>query len=75
MFDGEEGVDMGGVKKEFYAVISKQLLDPAYGMFKYIDADSSGSSSSGGGGYYIWFNGDSLPESDPVYELIGEECY
>lgn len=32
-FIGEPGVDEGGVKKEFFQVLIKQLFDPAYGMF------------------------------------------
>jgi hypothetical protein len=37
LFDDEEGVDAGGVRKEFYQVIMRQLLDPGYGMFTYYD--------------------------------------
>lgn len=32
-FDGEEGIDEGGVKKEFFQLIFEQLLDPQFGMF------------------------------------------
>lgn len=59
VFDGEEGVDEGGVRKEFYQLVTRQLLDPGYGMFKKMDESRC-----------IWFNSDSL-ESDQTFELIG----
>lgn len=33
IFDGEEAVDAGGVTKEFFLLLLKELLDPVYGMF------------------------------------------
>ena len=59
VFDGEEGVDAGGVRKEYFQLMTKQLLDPGYGMFKYYPESRM-----------IWFNGDSL-ESREEFELIG----
>lgn len=35
VFVGEEAVDAGGVRKEFFLLIMKELLDPKYGMFRY----------------------------------------
>lgn len=35
IFVGEEAVDAGGVRKEFFLLIMKELLDPKYGMFRY----------------------------------------
>ena len=32
-FQGEEGVDEGGVKKEFFYLLIEQLFDPNYAMF------------------------------------------
>ncbi|KYQ92994.1 putative E3 ubiquitin-protein ligase [Tieghemostelium lacteum] len=32
-FIGEEGVDMGGLKKEWFSLVFKQLFDPLYGLF------------------------------------------
>ena len=32
---GEEAVDAGGVRKEFFLLIMRELLDPKYGMFRY----------------------------------------
>ena len=31
----EQGVDEGGVKKEFFMLLIRQLFDPAYSMFTY----------------------------------------
>ncbi|XP_068089297.1 probable E3 ubiquitin-protein ligase HERC3 [Hyperolius riggenbachi] len=33
IFDGEEAVDDGGVSKEFFLLLLKELLNPIYGMF------------------------------------------
>lgn len=32
-FAGEVGVDEGGVKKEFFQILMKELFDPIYAMF------------------------------------------
>eukprot|EP01064_Diplonema_japonicum_P013497 TRINITY_DN21068_c0_g1_i1.p1 TRINITY_DN21068_c0_g1~~TRINITY_DN21068_c0_g1_i1.p1 ORF type:complete len:781 (+),score=173.42 TRINITY_DN21068_c0_g1_i1:35-2377(+) len=32
-FANEEGIDEGGVKKEFFQMVVRQLVDPSYGMF------------------------------------------
>eukprot|EP00753_Platysulcus_tardus_P015873 PLAT5322.5.p1 GENE.PLAT5322.5~~PLAT5322.5.p1 ORF type:complete len:971 (+),score=475.03 PLAT5322.5:331-3243(+) len=37
-FVGEEGVDEGGVKKEFFQIIVRRLFDPAFFMFTYDDS-------------------------------------
>jgi len=58
-FIGEEGVDAGGVRKEFFQVLTRQLLDPAYGMFKHDEETNT-----------IWFNQDTL-EANLEFELIG----
>lgn len=36
-FKGEQGVDEGGVKKEFFMLLIRQLFDVDYGMFTYND--------------------------------------
>lgn len=58
-FKGEEGVDEGGVKKEFFHLVIKQLFDPVYGMFTY-DPKTR----------LCWFNKTSLTP-DEQFELIG----
>lgn len=35
IFDGEEAVDAGGVTKEFFLLLLKELMDPVYGMFTF----------------------------------------
>eukprot|EP00817_Percolomonadidae_sp_ATCC50343_P007104 CAMPEP_0117426664 /NCGR_PEP_ID=MMETSP0758-20121206/6714_1 /TAXON_ID=63605 /ORGANISM="Percolomonas cosmopolitus, Strain AE-1 (ATCC 50343)" /LENGTH=318 /DNA_ID=CAMNT_0005211931 /DNA_START=1364 /DNA_END=2317 /DNA_ORIENTATION=+ len=35
VFSGEEGVDQGGLRKEFFLMILRKLIDPAYAMFTY----------------------------------------
>jgi hypothetical protein len=32
-FHGEEGIDAGGVRKEFFQLAIRSLFDPSYGMF------------------------------------------
>ncbi|EQC25803.1 hypothetical protein SDRG_16351 [Saprolegnia diclina VS20] len=58
-FIGEEGVDEGGVQKEFFQIITRQLLDPNFGMFIADDETRT-----------LWFNCDSY-ESTTEFELIG----
>ncbi|RWS12069.1 E3 ubiquitin-protein ligase HERC4-like protein [Dinothrombium tinctorium] len=64
-FENEEAIDAGqGVKKEFFLLLMKDLLDPKYGKFtEYHETNS------------IWFN---AAETDPnelqIYELIGIVC-
>ncbi|KAJ3061283.1 hypothetical protein HDU99_005608 [Rhizoclosmatium hyalinum] len=56
---GEEGLDAGGVQKEFFQVLVDLLLDPAVGMFSY-DTETR----------YTWFKGESL-EPERQFELVG----
>ncbi|KAJ3051954.1 hypothetical protein HK097_007043 [Rhizophlyctis rosea] len=56
---GEEGMDQGGVQKEFFQVLVGMLLDPSYGMFTYDDETR-----------FSWINGASL-EPERHFELIG----
>ena len=35
IFEGEPGIDEGGVKKEFFILLFKELFNPEYGMFMY----------------------------------------
>ena len=34
-FAGEPGIDEGGVRKEYFSLVVKELLSPAYAMFRY----------------------------------------
>ena len=61
-FHGEEAEDAGGVKKEFFMLLLKEILDPKYGMFKQYEESR-----------IIWFSEDSL-EDENMYFLIGILC-
>uniref|UniRef100_A0A336LYC2 CSON004352 protein n=1 Tax=Culicoides sonorensis TaxID=179676 RepID=A0A336LYC2_CULSO len=61
-FYGEEAEDAGGVRKEFFMLLIKEILDPKYGMFKYYSESR-----------YIWFSEDSF-EGEGMYTLIGILC-
>ena len=58
-FAGEEGVDEGGVRKEFFQLIVKELFDPEFSMFKYYENQR-----------FYWFNPNTI-ESNLNFELIG----
>lgn len=58
-FCGEEAEDAGGVTKEFFLLLIRQLLNPKYGMFKEFSETRA-----------IWFAEISFEDSD-VYSLIG----
>lgn len=62
VFHGEEGVDAGGVRKEFFLLLLTEILDPKYGMFTYIEESQT-----------IWFSDLSFEES-PMFLLIGVIC-
>ncbi|GAA5922366.1 hypothetical protein JCM1841_003085 [Sporobolomyces salmonicolor] len=57
-FDGEEGVDAGGLRKEWFLLLCRQLFDRQFGMFLH-DPDSN----------LCWFNPASF-ESDDFW-LVG----
>lgn len=59
-FEGEEGIDDGGLKKEFFLVILRELLDPSYGMLVQ-DKETR----------MLWFNQSSL-EATMEFELMGQ---
>lgn len=58
-FVGEAGVDQGGVKKEFFHLLMKELFNPQYAMFEHKHNDR-----------FLWFNKCSL-ECNVNFELIG----
>eukprot|EP01122_Echinamoeba_exundans_P009433 TRINITY_DN3339_c0_g1_i3.p1 TRINITY_DN3339_c0_g1~~TRINITY_DN3339_c0_g1_i3.p1 ORF type:complete len:589 (+),score=96.77 TRINITY_DN3339_c0_g1_i3:540-2306(+) len=58
-FVGEEGVDEGGLQKEWFQLLVKQIFSPAYGMF----TEDSESRTH-------WFNGHSTDFDE--FELIGK---
>ncbi|KAM4709462.1 putative E3 ubiquitin-protein ligase HERC3 isoform 2-T2 [Discoglossus pictus] len=62
IFDGEEAVDDGGVTKEFFLLLLKELLNPIYGMFT-IYQDSN----------LLWFSDICFVEHN-WFHLIGIMC-
>lgn len=59
-FKDEEAEDAGGVRKEFFMLLLKEILDPKYGMFTHHQETRT-----------IWFSELSLEEQD-MYFLIGK---
>ncbi|XP_062319975.1 probable E3 ubiquitin-protein ligase HERC4 [Osmerus eperlanus] len=62
IFVGEEAVDAGGVRKEFFLMIMRELLDPKYGMFRYYEESR-----------LIWFANKTFEDID-LFHLIGVIC-
>ncbi|XP_062378987.1 probable E3 ubiquitin-protein ligase HERC3 isoform X1 [Sardina pilchardus] len=62
IFDGEEAVDAGGVTKEFFLLLLKELMDPVYGMFTHY-SDSN----------LLWFSDKCFVEHN-WFHLIGIIC-
>ncbi|XP_054260809.1 ubiquitin-protein ligase E3A [Macrosteles quadrilineatus] len=58
-FEGEQGIDEGGVSKEFFQLIVEEIFNPDYGMFTFQEESQT-----------VWFNTTSF-ESDAQYTLIG----
>lgn len=58
-FVGEQGIDEGGVSKEFFQLIVEQIFNPDYGMFVYHEDTKT-----------VWFNSTSF-ENEAQFTLIG----
>ncbi|XP_053733151.1 ubiquitin-protein ligase E3A [Synchiropus splendidus] len=58
-FEGEQGVDEGGVSKEFFQLVLEEIFNPDIGMFTY-DEETR----------LFWFNSSSL-ENEDQYTLVG----
>lgn len=61
-FIGEEAEDTGGVRKEFFMLLLKDILDTKYGMFQFYDESRC-----------IWF-AETTFEGDEMYHLVGILC-
>lgn len=60
-FDGEQGIDEGGLSKEFFQLIVERIFNPDYGMFVYENESEC-----------FWFNRSPLAEElEREYCLIG----
>uniref|UniRef100_A0A8C7ZD21 HECT and RLD domain containing E3 ubiquitin protein ligase 3 n=1 Tax=Oryzias sinensis TaxID=183150 RepID=A0A8C7ZD21_9TELE len=62
IFDGEEAVDAGGLTKEFFLLLLKELMDPVYGMFTYYKESN-----------LLWFSDKCFVEQN-WFHLIGIIC-
>ncbi|XP_019619950.1 PREDICTED: probable E3 ubiquitin-protein ligase HERC4 isoform X1 [Branchiostoma belcheri] len=62
IFIGEEAIDAGGLKKEFFLLIIKEVMDPKFGMFRHYEETQS-----------VWFHDRSFEESS-MFFLIGVLC-
>lgn len=58
-FVGEEGVDEGGVQKEFFQLLVRQCFNPDFGMFSYDEVR-----------HLHWFRPSRL-DMEMEFELIG----
>lgn len=59
-FIGEPGIDAGGLKKEWFLLLTKKLFDPDNGLFSSLDSG------------YLWFSlGAGSPENSELYHLVG----
>ncbi|KAI8881103.1 HECT-domain-containing protein [Backusella circina FSU 941] len=61
-FLGEEGVDEGGVQKEFFQLIVRELFDSKYGMFSFNEESR-----------LCWFNPNPMADISNIreYKLVG----
>nr|UUF95670.1 ubiquitin E3 ligase [Laodelphax striatellus] len=58
-FEGEQGIDEGGVSKEFFQLIVEEIFNPDFSMFTYQQDSRT-----------VWFNTSSF-ESNAQFTLIG----
>ncbi|TAQ89128.1 hypothetical protein B7494_g2518 [Chlorociboria aeruginascens] len=58
-FRGEEGIDAGGLRKEWFLLLVRDVFNPEHGMFTY-DEDS----------HFCYFNPDSFETTDQFF-LVG----
>ncbi|KAJ6648241.1 Ubiquitin-protein ligase E3A [Pseudolycoriella hygida] len=58
-FIGEQGIDEGGLSKEFFQLVVEQIFNPDYGMFTYQEDTRT-----------VWFNSTSF-ENEAQFTLIG----
>jgi len=56
-------LDEGGVKKEFFLLLLKEVLDLKYGMFQFYEESR-----------LLWFNSGTFEDDMGMYYLIGLMC-
>ncbi|XP_074647680.1 putative E3 ubiquitin-protein ligase HERC4 isoform X2 [Tubulanus polymorphus] len=62
IFVDEDAIDAGGVRKEFFLLIMREIMNPQYGMFRYFEESR-----------LLWFNDRSF-EDPCMFNLIGKIC-
>ncbi|BFZ17845.1 hypothetical protein BsWGS_20882 [Bradybaena similaris] len=62
VFQGEEAVDEGGVRKEFFMLLLREVMDQKYGMFRTHDISN-----------LQWFNPSTFEEPE-MFKMIGTLC-
>jgi len=60
VFDGEEGIDEGGPRRELFQLLMKEVFDAKYGLFTYHERTRE-----------FWFNQSGIPGSEREYFLAG----
>ena len=59
-FVGEDGIDAGGVQKEFFQLVVREIFDTKYGMWTYDDEQRT-----------FWFSNNSVAAEMEEFELVG----
>lgn len=65
-FSGEEGIDEGGVKKEFFQLIVREIFDAKYGMFHHNPQNQT---------YYFNSSSFDFPEFELIGKILGLAIY
>lgn len=60
IFDGEEGIDEGGPRKELFQMLIRECFEPKYGLFKYSERTRE-----------FWFAPQAVPGAGSEYFLVG----
>jgi E3 ubiquitin-protein ligase HUWE1 len=70
-FHGEEGVDAGGVSREWFQVLSRQMFDPNYALFIPVSSDRTTFHPN----HLSWVNGEHLMFFKFIGRIIGKALY
>lgn len=62
-FVGEDGVDEGGLSREFFQLVVRECFSPNYGMFESVPDVNK-----------FWFRASALSDLSAELELIGANC-
>jgi E3 ubiquitin-protein ligase HUWE1 len=70
-FQGEEGIDAGGVTREWYQVLSRQIFNPDYALFSPVASDSTTFHPN----RTSWVNPEHLSFFKFIGRIIGKAIY